>query len=193
MKKAFTMLELVFVIVVAGILAAVIIPSTKTNPAQEAAIDLVSKIRYTQHLGMVDDKFDAGNSTWMRNRWRIEFSVTNGANYEEYSITNFNQTNGAGTQIYAKDPQSKAKEIKDISLKDKYNITVGLSSGCNGHTNIGFDHVGRPIVGDMSDDAASYISGQLMTSTCVLTLTNGTESVDINISAETGYARIVQP
>ena len=59
MKKAFTMLELVFVIVVAGIIAAVVIPNTKTNPAQEAAIQLLSHIRYTQHLAMVDDKYDS--------------------------------------------------------------------------------------------------------------------------------------
>ncbi|MBA1433268.1 MAG: prepilin-type N-terminal cleavage/methylation domain-containing protein [Epsilonproteobacteria bacterium] len=37
MKKAFTMLELVFVIVVIGILAALILPRTKTNPVQAAA------------------------------------------------------------------------------------------------------------------------------------------------------------
>ena len=67
MKKAFTMLELVFVIVVIGILAAAIIPSTRTNPAQEAAIQLLSDIRYTQHLAMIDDKYGQntpGNVDW---------------------------------------------------------------------------------------------------------------------------------
>ncbi|MGD9717776.1 MAG: type II secretion system protein, partial [Sulfurimonadaceae bacterium] len=50
MKKAFTMLELVFVIVVIGILAAVIIPRMDRDNASEAAIELQSQIRYAQHL-----------------------------------------------------------------------------------------------------------------------------------------------
>ena len=58
MKKAFTMLELVFVLVVIGILAAVMIPNMQSTALREAAIQVVSHIRYTQHLAMIDDKFD---------------------------------------------------------------------------------------------------------------------------------------
>ena len=72
MKKAFTLLELVFVLVVIGILAAFMIPSTRTNPAVDAAIQLESHIRYTQHLAMIDDKFDANNTRWYRNLWKID-------------------------------------------------------------------------------------------------------------------------
>ena len=188
MKKAFTMLELVFVIVTIGILAVAIIPSTRTNPVQEAAVDLVSKIRYTQHLGMVDDKFDADNSTWMANRWQIVFSGTNNI---EYSITHNNIDDGTvSTKTYAKNPLNK-EDIKEISLNDKYNVTVTLTGGCNAQTNIVFDHLGRPMTGDISNDSTAYISGQLMTAPCIITLTNGSESVDINIAQETGYARIM--
>ena len=56
-KKAFTMLELVFVIVVSGILAATFIPRFDRDNLQEAADQVISHIRYTQHLAMVDDKF----------------------------------------------------------------------------------------------------------------------------------------
>ena len=59
MKKAFTMLELVFVIVVVGILAAILIPRTERSPVQECAVDLLSQIRYTQHLAIIDDKYDS--------------------------------------------------------------------------------------------------------------------------------------
>ena len=181
MKKAFTLLELVFVIVVVGILAAVIIPSTRTNPVREAAIDLVSKIRYTQHLAMVDDKFDVGDPAWMQNRWQIVFNGT------QYSIASENNT------TFAADPLNKANPIKDIDLNEKYGVTVALSGNagsCTGQTAITFDHIGRPMVGDISDDTAAYVAGQLMTATCVITLTNNGETAIIDIRPETGYASI---
>jgi len=37
-------------IVVIGILSATMIPSVQTNPVAEASTDLVSYIRYTQHI-----------------------------------------------------------------------------------------------------------------------------------------------
>lgn len=57
MKKAFTMIELVFVIVIVGIISVMIAPSFDRNNLREAADQLVSHIRYTQHLAMMDNKF----------------------------------------------------------------------------------------------------------------------------------------
>jgi len=179
MRKAFTMLELVFVLVVVGILAAVIIPRTKTNPVAEAAIDLVSKIQYTQHLAIVDDKYDGNSPHWMRNRWQIVL------NNNKYSIVSDNNTN------YAKDPSLPSKLIKD-DLNKKYNVTMVLSGGCTGQTAITFDNLGRPMVGDISNDVSAYEAGQLMTTKCVITLSQqGAPSSVINIEPETGYAHII--
>ena len=66
MLNAFTLIELVFVIVVVGVLAAAIIPRIQTNPVKEAAIQLLSHIRYTQHLAMVDDKYNSNDSAWFK-------------------------------------------------------------------------------------------------------------------------------
>ena len=85
MKKAFTLIELVFVIIVIGILSAIIIPSTKTNPVKEAAVQLVSHIRYVQHLALLDDKYGEG-AKWYRKRWQIVFINSSKANYQ-YSYT----------------------------------------------------------------------------------------------------------
>ena len=170
MKKAFTMLELVFVIVVIGILAAAIIPSTRTNPAQEAAIQLLSDIRYTQHLAMMDDKYDATNANWFQERWQIRFVDNN------YSI----QSNGT----LAINPSDSSNPL-EVDLNDKYSVDVNTTN-CNNI--ISFDHLGRPLVGALT---STY--GQLMTAPCQITLTSasGTESVDINITQETGYAQIL--
>jgi len=181
MKKAFTMLELVFVIVVIGILAATIIPSTRTNPVPEASIDLVSKIKYAQHLAMVDDKFNAtAGSNWMQNRWQITL-VNN-----KYSIVSDNDT------TYAVDPSNKDEDIQDIDLNAKYGVTVALTGGCNAQTDITFDHLGRPHVGEINDDTTPYVTGQLMTSACIITVSNGSDpDKTIHIEPETGYTHIM--
>ena len=87
MKKAFTMLELVFVIVVVGILSYFAASGFQRNPLREAADQVVSHIRYTQHLAMQDDKFTPNLSlsstsgfaairevqSWYKGRWQLSF------------------------------------------------------------------------------------------------------------------------
>ncbi len=173
MKKAFTMIELVFVIVVIGILAAVIIPSTRTNPAQEAAIQLLSHIRYTQHLAIVDDKYDATDVNWFQNRWQIRF--TNNT----YSIVSDNNT------VFAVDPSNSSENIQNIDLGDQYSATISFNGSCNTDKIISFDHLGRPLAGEI---VANY--AQLMTEPCQITLTSEGEDATINLIQETGYASI---
>ena len=163
------MIELVFVVVVIGILAAVIIPSTRTNPVAEASIKLISNIRYAQHLAMVDDKFDATNNTWYVNRWKIVFDVTG----KKFSIKHNNTE-------FAKDPQNPAKNIEDIELKG---VTVGLTgTGCNAATTISFDHLGRPLIGTLTST-----HGQLLTTDCNITVTDGSNPITLTMRSETGY------
>ena len=186
MKKAFTMIELVFVIVVIGILAAVIIPNTRTNPAQEGAIDLLSKIKYTQHLAMVDDKYDASNNTWYKNRWQIKLDATN----NQYSIVS--------NVTFAQDTLNSDKNISNIDLSAKYGVTMtvnGTECSVNngGVHGIGFDSLGRPIAGDLNTLTSPYVGTNVdlvKTADCAIVLTNGSETATINISPETGYATI---
>lgn len=179
MKKAFTLLELVFVIVVIGILAAVIIPNTRTNPVREAAIQLVSHIRYTQHLAMVDDKFDATNNNWYKNRWQIVFAGN------EYSIVS--------NATFAADPMNADANLSGIDLGADYSTTIDLTQ-CANESIISFDHLGRPMVGSLAATTSAYTvsgtPGQLLTAACVITLRNSGENVTINIEPETGYAHI---
>lgn len=83
MKKAFTLVELVFVVVVIGILAFALWPTKQPTQALEAARQIVAHIRYTQHLALNDDKFathtDTGGTDsiaidWYKRLWRITFS-----------------------------------------------------------------------------------------------------------------------
>lgn len=184
MKKSFTLLELVFVIVVIGILSAVIIPSTRTNPLQEAATQLVSHIRYTQHLAMVDDKYgDNSSSEWYKKRWQLKFAKGE-ETYYKWSYVIFSDISGAGnpdpdevavntfdrnkkltggstgeTMIHSGDVDSTS----EMNLGNAYGVLdVDVSSPCRtGPTSklIVFDNLGRPLRGNDRDYTSAYNTG----------------------------------
>lgn len=176
MKKAFTMLELVFVIVVIGILAAVVIPRIGSDKVSEAAIQLVSHVRYAQHLALVDDKFDAGNNEWYKNRWQIKFDGNS------YSIISDNNNTSA------KDPMDSSRNIQ-VNLLQGYGVRIEGGS-CGNNAVISFDYIGRPFSGDLSGITSAYPVSELMTSDCTIVLTDGTESAIITITKETGYIKL---
>ncbi len=175
MKKSFTLLELVFVIVLIGIISAVMIPRTGSNSLREAAIQLVSHIKYTQHLAMMDDKFDlndiANNKQWFQSRWQLVFSTSGGGMFYwifsdfKGSSTGNPDANSASSEV-AKNPLNSnlyligstyrnffagsANRIsKELDLKNKYGIKDVKFTGGSASTTkrIMFDHLGRPIQG----------------------------------------------
>ena len=198
MKKAFTMLELVFVIVIIGILAAAIIPSTRTNPLQEAAVQLVSHIRYTQHLAMVDDKFDVNDAEWFQERWRFSFDIGSDTN-NKWSYTIFTDTSKSGsadeTEI-AVNPLNPAKRLTGgttgnglihtgddkatakMNIGEKYGVLdVDFSAPCrtgSASRSLGFDHLGRPIRGAIENYTSAYDSSIatniLVPSQCIISI-----------------------
>ena len=128
-KYAFTMLELVFVIVVAGILTAAIVPRFDRNNLQEAADQIISHIRYTRHLAMIDDKFTANDSKWFKGRWTISF-------YKNLTFTSARCTNGHYQNIWAytifsDTPTYQGKPTMKEMARDPINQDQLLSGGYN--------------------------------------------------------------
>jgi len=196
--KAFTMLELVFVIVIIGILSFMAASSFQRNTVQEATDQLLSHIRYTQHLAMIDDKFNPALPNWYRNQWHIDIVKDN--NLWVYSVLSANNT---GT--YAKDPQNpttflsglstvaQANRNEKLQLQDTYGITTITFTNCPTANNatgfsLYFDNLGRPY-GNKS--AATGAHDNIQRSICTIVLSNGNaaENMTIEISPETGYAR----
>lgn len=197
--RAFTMLELVFVIVVVGILSFMAASSFQRNTVQEATDQLLSHIRYTQHLAMMDDKFNAGSANWYRNQWHLDIVVDN--TLWVYSVLSANNT---GT--YAKDPQNpsaflsglstvaEANRAKNLQLQAKYGITTIAFTNCPTANNatgfsLYFDSLGRPY-GNKSTATAPH-DNLITNNPCTIVLSNGNaaENMTIEISPETGYAR----
>ncbi len=201
MKKAFTMMELVFVIVVIGILATVVIPRTGSNRLNEAAIQVISHIRYTQHLAIVDDKFDVNDPTWWKLRWQIRFRKISGI-FQYAVFSNKNKDKNININEPAIDPLTKlllfyisSKPNKNMELSN-YGIT-NVKTTCNTDDNfayatrlgvIAFDNLGRPYSGIYDSTSATQYR---MTSNCDIELTSSEGVAVIRVHPETGYACIL--
>jgi hypothetical protein len=165
----------------------------------EAAEQVLSHIRYTQHLAMTDNIYDDRQANWFYARWHMRF--VNGACGVFYRVGSDSDLSGGGviaSSEAARDPLSReliynntltcadhAGWYNDVLIGQKYSI-LNVVSSCGTQT-IGFDHIGRPytnIAGVSPDDG-------VMTSDCHYTFTDASNNqVMITVTAETGYAYI---
>lgn len=182
MKKAFTMIELVFVIVIVGILSYFAASGFQRNPLREAADQVVSHIRYTQHLAMQDDRFDTNDANWFQGRWQIRFfqnlqftavlpPVKDYPNEWAYSIysDNPNYTHLPNLTELARNPLNQnqylsggynntlhvenEQSMKEMRLKTKYGIqNITFGGGCRA----GISHIQFDEIGRPYN---SYITG----------------------------------
>ena len=210
-KNAFTMIELVLVIVVLGILAALAIPRMDRDLKQEAADNVLSAIRYTQHLALVDNKQKFDDARWQQRFWHLYFGTCDSKIY--YAIgsdDNMDSSSNArvdftesildpanGKHIWAHDGSNCAgsHNISDISpnifLTKKYGIKSIVNGGGCSTKFIGFDHLGRPYTSGFQQSSIPDNSGY-MTSECTFTfIMSDDENFSIEIEPETGYTFIV--
>lgn len=219
-RPGFTMLELVMVIVVLGILAALAIPRMDRDIRQEAADDVLSAIRYSQHMALTDNVVDPSNAQWQQAFWRfgIEGCSDDGIFYYVGSDKNTEGNIDAGEEML--DPanglrmmglnnkpceadiseQTNASPIifltKRFGIKDSGITFTNCGSGSGKY--IGFDHMGRPHRGFVQSSSGTGGStvpnyASVITTDCVVTLDFNDPSlndINITIEKETGYAYI---
>ena len=176
-KPGFTMIELVLVIIVIGILAALAIPRMERDIRQEAKDNLLSAIRYTQHLALVDDKTDPFDPAWQSKLWNISFSNS------DYNIT----SNGTVAIDPANGKLMSSGGSPNVDLGKKYGINaIVFSGGCDSGKQIAFDHLGRPFKAlTATNNYAAY-----MDSNCTIGITfsqSGITPLVLTITTETGY------
>jgi len=218
MKRfAFTMLELVFVIIVIGILAVLAMPNFNRHPLQEAAEQVAGHIRYTQHLAMVDDVYDPSdvrfhsilgynpiyNGKWFREFWRIRFYTSSANIYyavfsdkdREGTIDTITHTEPAidpltQTYLYVGNISTDPRNNHKMNLTSTYGI-ASVSSTCDtGWIEFFFDNLGRPYVNSVSTAPTPPYSN-LLTIDCNITLVHQTDgNATITIRPETGYVSV---
>jgi len=174
------MIELVIVIVIAGILAAVMMPRLERDSLREAANQVVRHIQYTQHLAMVDDVYDASNTSWRKNRWAINLCST------AYTISRTDPTLG-----FAEDPLTQ-RDINgtDNNLADK-GVNVITPTANPNNCKIVFDNLGRPY--GVTTGATTTSLANLLPTTTIRIQPNSASSryADISIRKETGYVTLI--
>jgi prepilin-type N-terminal cleavage/methylation domain-containing protein len=154
-KLAFTMLELVMVIVVLGILASLALPRLDTKKRQEAADNILSSIRFTQSLALMDNKNDrteaglASNAVkrnWQKALWHIRFGSYDGGTKWFYTVsssmdgdinvdkdeTAIDPSNGKFMYNLAGDGVIGDDESPNIFISEKYGIDNVDFSNCTG-------------------------------------------------------------
>lgn len=206
-KHAFTMLELVFVIVALGIIASVAIPRIDRDLKQEASDSVLSDIRYTQHMAIADFRQSFNNALWQRSFWRISFESCSGSGLFTGIGSDKDYQGDTDRDEAAIDPAngkpmfwlntSSCTNGGDSTVSDRIFITkkfgvtaVVGTGGCAGLKHIGFDHLGRPHVsfsGSGTPDYATYMSN---TCTFTFTMSDG-DTFAVSIEPESGHAFIV--
>ncbi|WP_345972397.1 type II secretion system protein [Sulfurimonas diazotrophicus] len=195
-KSAFTMLELVFVIVVIGILAAVFIPRFERDNAGEAAYQIARHIRLAQHHALVEDKFSTTDSDWWKGMWAITFRTTKNC----YAVYNNQDYATGGTQAdqneSAVDPLTRKRLYSDINCNEntattddvllwkKFGVDSLTLTNCGTNNQILFDHLGRPY---------GSAGNLLVNNNCVITLgTKDGHSAEITVYKETGFVKVTK-
>jgi len=194
------------VIVVIGILAASIIPRMDRDLRQELGDNILSAIRYTQHLALTDNRHKFDDPNWLKTLWHIRFSRY-GGNIAFYTIssdrdqnTNVDKNEAAidpanGKYFYhlaGNSSLDEADESPAIFIRKHYGIsTVTITGGCANAQHVAFDHLGRPHTGiyGASNDYHTYMKTE-----CRITFSFQDSSISnltISIQPETGYAQIV--
>ncbi len=215
-RRAFTLLELVMVIVVLGILTALALPRMERDVRQEAGDNILSAIRYAKHMALIDNVTDPRQSNWQRAFWRfgVRTCLASEGDVFYYVASDENRGGNIDNNEAAIDPLngkimmgapgtscasgSNNSASPNIFISHKYGIKdTNMFLNCGGGGTdaaryVGFDHMGRPHVGFSGSTSPDYST--IMTSDCNLTFKFKDTSIPdlvIRIEKETGHAYIV--
>ena len=212
-RPAFTMIELVMVIVVLGILAALAMPRMERDLRQEAADNILSAIQYTQHMALMDNVNGVHHATkpneWQKKYWRFGISACSGATKVFYYVGSDKDMGGGignteaaidlangkimiGSTTATCDDGVNNNASPKIFLTKKYGIENNVTFSCTNNQYLGFDNLGRPHV-DFGPADLDVAWNAPVTNDCNLTFSfedASISSVIITVEKETGRAFI---
>jgi prepilin-type N-terminal cleavage/methylation domain-containing protein len=199
-KSGFTMIELVFVIIILGILASLAMGRIERDLTQEASSTILSNIRLAQQKALIDNKHTSNNSpNWQRSYWKFEFDCTSECTYRVGSDVNLNGTIEKAES--AIDPTDGKYLFNDGSVDTEFSTKVLIqkefginniiaSNGCANNTSIAFDYLGRPHTNITGYNAPDF--SMIMNTDCNLTFEMlASDNFTIIIQSETGHSFIV--
>lgn len=209
-QKAFTLLELIIVIMTLSIIAFMITPNLQRDIAQEAADSILLSLTYTKHLAMIDNKTNPEAAEWQKSLWQIRFgqygkvlSYTVGSNSDydrniDKSESAIDPVNGKYMH-YGHSHAPKQNESPRIFLSYTYGIESVAFNACHGTSHsrakhLAFDHLGRLYRG-VTQGASNNFRALVSNKDCILSFTfidKNIKILKIKVEKETGYSSILE-
>jgi len=204
-RLAFSMIELVMVIVVLGILSAMAIPNFKNDVRTGARENIYSALQYTRNLALIDNRTDPTDSKWQMELWHIAFSTTSeGYTYKIGSNLDHNTAlkkeecaidpaNGKYFYNVNGDTTIDADESPNVFLGKNFGVKdVIFKDGCSTGKYIAFDNLGRPFINGIYSPKILYSS--VMTRDCKIVVKfqdTDIKDLEFSIKKETGFVEVV--
>jgi len=209
-KSAFTMIELVFVIVILGILASLAMGRMDRDLKQEASETILSHIRLAQQLALTDNKHRSDNDVrWQTAYWQFylrpcgadwSYRVSSNTGLENGGVSSLGRLESAinpvdGKYLWASNCTNLNNDESPVVLiSKKFGIdtiasTPSCKDGTSTSTSIAFDYLGRPHFGSNYNNTPDF--RKIMTNDCNITFTmSDGDTFNIIIENETGYSYI---
>jgi len=156
------MIELVFVIVVIGILASAFIPQLSRDLRQEAKDTILSALYQTKQLALNDSKHNSNDPQWQKSYWKWRYTLCKKGDIFYIVTSNIdNRTNADRVEsaidpsnhkyiyqsnyICRKDAKENILDSPKVLITKRFAITSIVSKGgCSGFQHVAFDSLGRP-------------------------------------------------
>jgi type II secretory pathway pseudopilin PulG len=151
MKKSFSIIEVVVVLLLIAIVITLSIPKTSISKLQLATNKILIYLNYTRYTAMIDNKYSVDDNEWEKKRWTLKFQNCSNENDGLYFVVYSDQSGGTAhfkKKETLKDPLNNKylysgydcipndNESPDILLTKKYEI-VDVDISCNTTSTIG--------------------------------------------------------
>ena len=73
MKKSFSLIEILFIIVLIAIITSLFIPKNNFSKLHQAADKIILYLKYTRYIAMIDNKYNINDDMWYKERWTLKF------------------------------------------------------------------------------------------------------------------------
>lgn len=202
MKKSFTILELIIVLLLLSLLYTSFIPKINTNNIYELKNRLILQLKYLRYKALTDSKYDESDSKWHKERW--SFKIFNcdknkdGVYYVMYSDTN---NSGSVKGEEALDDPLSNKNIftgkqcipnnsnsKYVLLTDNFNINdiSGTCKSTDAIVQISFGYDGN-VYSRLSTDKNDSFNYKLEEKCIISIIDKDSNKINITVENKTGF------
>jgi len=205
MKKSFSLLEIIFVLIIITIISSMAFQNKNISKIKLAKEQLILHLKYMRYISMIDNKYNHNDNLWYRKAWNMKFLncskniggiyyviYENVINTNHWAISKSETLKDPLTSNYIYSYQCKKDELYDKSkfvLLSQYYGIKKINISCNESSSLGqilFLNNGSAYTkfNNNYNDMNKY----KIQNNCKITLLDGYNQKEyINIEANTGF------